>query len=225
MKYSPLLLLFCFANLTGQQNFGARYSHPYTENYINLSYGETLQDHLNNSTDLYFLDWKILSLPTKKVLKTGKGRLLMSYIFKTPGSYTVQIYSPNKQHVTDGTCVHYDVPDVIQISVMENWIQYNISEVILNPAIKGDLEIEETIVTIKAKATNFYNKTIEFPNKIISSGVSCEIEGVLCDVTPLEGNYYQLSYILSGKAAKETYISILFPDFKDNYESFSVFVE
>lgn len=215
MKYNLFFFLFCSNYLAGQQQFGSGYSHMYIENNVNLSYGETLQNHLNNSSDLDFLDWKILSKPTKKVLKTGKGRPLMSYIFKNPGEYTIQLYSLKKHHIANGNCVHYDVPDIIHLSVSENWIQYNISEVILKPAIKGDLEIEETIVTIIAKATNFYNQPIEFPNKIISSGVSCEIEGILCGVVPLEGSHYKLSYILSGKAAKNNYISLLFPDFKD----------
>lgn len=80
MKYNLFFLLFCSNYLAGQQQFGSGYSQLYIENNVNLPYGETLQDHLKNNSDLDFLNWKIHSKPTQKVLKTGKGRPLMSYI-------------------------------------------------------------------------------------------------------------------------------------------------
>lgn len=86
MKYNLFFLLFCSNYLAGQQQFGSGYSQLYIENNVNLPYGETLQDHLKNNSDLDFLNWKIHSKPTQKSTKNRKRKAANVLYFKRKSS-------------------------------------------------------------------------------------------------------------------------------------------
>lgn len=224
MKFKTIVFLFFLNSLTAQQRFGLNYTHSYTEQSIAISYGESLKGRFL-SNDLHVFDWKIYKPHSKQVLKKGKGLQLLSYLFGNPGVYSIHFTSSLLSTNHNKNCVHYDVPNVLKVNVKENRIYYNFDKISIQPTIKGDQELNETVIKVQVIASHYYNNAIVFPKEILSSGVMCNIEGELYNTRFVEDNLYELSYKLRGKAAKSTFISLLFPNFKDNYETYSIWVE
>lgn len=184
-----------------------------------LFYGESLRDWASGLSDK--TSWTISTLDENKVVSSGMGNSLASYVFNIPGAYLVDI-NENLIHDANG-CDHSHSPEKIFVKVSPLKMEFDFSSVKLSRNIIGGQDTKGTSLVVNVNYSSYDKSIAVYDKTFTTAGIQTSIIGKLkTGEMNLQEGINTLEFELSGQASKNTYIMIDFVDINGVLQSYSL---
>jgi hypothetical protein len=183
--------------------------------YKVISFGEKL-DFGN------FEDTAVWTIANEKenVIKHLKGNEINGFVFVKPGIYEIK-FIENKKHIENG-CNHPSFNEKTIIKVCPLKMKFDFSTIKFSEIIVGEKELDNVEASVDFYFESYNNEDLTFKNpKLIVVGIGANIIGNASyeEITLTPGKN-KITYILNGKATKESYIMFDFYDINNKIQSY-----
>lgn len=169
-----------------------------------------------------FEDTAIWTVANEKenIIKHLKGNEINDFVFVKPGIYEIR-FTENKKHIENG-CNHpqFNEKTIIKVSPLK--MKFDFSTIKFSEIIVGEKELHDVKIYANLDFESYNNENISFKKaKVVVVGIGTNIIGNASNETLiLTPGKNKITYILNGKASKESYIMFDFYDINNKIQSY-----
>lgn len=169
-----------------------------------------------------FEDTAIWTVANEKenIIKHLKGNEINDFVFVKPGIYEIR-FTENKKHIENG-CNHPQFNEKTIIKVSSLKMKFDFSTIKFSEIIVGEKELHDVKIYANLDFESYNNENISFKKaKVVVVGIGTNIIGNASNETLiLTPGKNKITYILNGKASKESYIMFDFYDINNKIQSY-----
>jgi hypothetical protein len=169
-----------------------------------------------------FEDTAVWTVANEKenIIKRLKGNEINDFVFVKPGIYEIR-FTENKKHLENG-CNHpqFNEKTIIKVSALK--MKFDFSSITFSEVIVGGKELHDVKIYADLDFVSSNNENISFRKaKVVVVGIGANIIGNASNETfILTPGKNKITYILNGKASKESYIMFDFYDINNKIQSY-----
>ena len=169
-----------------------------------------------------FEDTAVWTVANEKenIIKRLKGNEINDFVFVKPGIYEIR-FTENKKHLENG-CNHpqFNEKTIIKVSALK--MKFDFSSITFSEVIVGGKELHDVKIYADLDFVSSNNENISFRKaKVVVVGIGANIIGNASNETfILTPGKNKITYILNGKASKESYIMLDFYDINNKIQSY-----